>query len=140
MVSKIDHIGILVDDITDNRQIFEVLNIDIESIEHVPEFGVEIAFIKAGESLIELVEPVDRNSDLASDLETTAQTALLHHIALRVNDIETRLAELRNADVPLADEMPRQGAGNAKVAFLERQAANGVRIELIERDSEITFE
>jgi len=137
MVSKIDHLGIVVEDIDHNRSLFEQLGLEIGTVELVPEFSVEIAFIEVGESLVELVEPVDPDSNLATALEATAQTAMLHHIAFRVDDIEAQLAELRSAGVPFVDEAPRQGAGEASVAFLERRAANGVRVELVERNTDL---
>lgn len=139
MVSKIDHLGVLVDDIDRNRSLFEHLGLAVGPIERVPSFGVEIAFIRVGESLVELVEPIDSDSGLAADLEAADQTAVLHHVAFRVDDLEDQLAELRRAGVPLADDTPRQGAGDASVAFLERRAANGVRVELVERDTELTL-
>lgn len=137
MLSKIDHVGILVEDIDANAALFDLLGLEIGAVERVPAFGVDIAFIRVGESLVELVEPVDRESTIAADLDTTDQAALLHHVAYRVDDIEAQLAKLRAAGIELADEEPRQGAGGASVAFLERQAANGVRIELVERDADI---
>lgn len=139
MVSKIDHLGILVDDIERNRTLFEQLGLEIGTVERVPSFGVEIAFIRVGESLVELVEPVDPTTALAAALEGADRTAMLHHIAFRVDDIEHRLGELQRAGVALADETPRQGAGDASVAFLERRAANGVRIELVEREGDLTI-
>ncbi len=140
MVSKIDHLGILVDDIAQNRSLFERLGLEVGTIERVPSFGVEIAFIRVGESLVELVEPVDPTTDLAADLETADRPAMLHHLAFRVDDLESRLSELRRAGVALADETPRQGAGDASVAFLERRTANGVRIELVEREEDLTID
>lgn len=139
MVSKIDHLGVLVDDISENRELFELLGLPVGGIERVPSFGVDIAFIRVGESLVELVEPVDRDSALTDDLEESDQSAVLHHVAFRVDDIEATLATLRDAGVALADETPRQGAGDGTVAFLERWAANGVRIELVERETEVTL-
>jgi methylmalonyl-CoA/ethylmalonyl-CoA epimerase len=140
MVSKIDHLGILVDDINANREVFELLGLRVGAVEHVPAFGVDIAFIRVGESLVELVEPVEDDSEIAADLETAPESALLHHVAFRVDDIKAQLAKLRGAGVALADEEPRQGAGGASVAFLDRQAANGVRIELVEREKDVVFD
>lgn len=140
MVSKIDHVGILVDDIAANAAVFEHLGLEIGSVERVSEFGVEIAFIRVGESLVELVEPVDRSGDIASDLEKADGTALLHHVAFRVDDIEATLAALRRSGVALADDEPRSGAGGAKVAFLDQEGANGIRLELVERDVEVEFD
>lgn len=139
MVSKIDHLGVLVEDIEANRELFELLGLEIGAIEHVPTFDVDIAFIAVSGTLVELVEPVTDDSQLAADLESTRWQALLHHVAYRVEDIDARLTALRESGVALADPAPRRGAGGAKVAFLDRRAANGVRIELVERDGGTQF-
>lgn len=137
MISKIDHIGILVTDINANTSLFELLGLEIGTVEHVAEFDVDIAFIRVGESLVELVEPVDQGSNIAADLQASNDNAFLHHVAYRVDDIEAMLDRLRTEGVLLADEEPRQGAGDARVAFLDQRAANGVRVELVERESEV---
>lgn len=139
MVSKIDHLGVLVDDIDANRELVELLGLEVGAVEHVPGFAVDIAFIRVGESLVELVESVDCHSTLAADLEAMEQTAQLHHVAYRVDDIDAQLATLRDAGVPLADDEPRPGAGGSRVAFLKREAANGVQVELVERDGEVSL-
>jgi glyoxylase-like metal-dependent hydrolase (beta-lactamase superfamily II) len=54
----------------------------------------------------------------------------LHHITLRVDDIEAALAELRNRGVRLVDERPRPGAEAAMIAFIHPSAAHGVLVEL----------
>ena len=140
MLTKIDHLGILVEDIDANEALFELLGLDIGAVEHVPAFGVDIAFIRVGESLVELIEPVDHGTDIAADLHAADGDALLHHVAYRVEDIEAQLETLRAAGVSLADEEPRTGAGGARVAFLDRRAANGVRIELVERTSDVALD
>jgi len=139
MVSKIDHLGLLVDDIDANTDLFELLGLDVGAIEHVPAFGVDIAFIRVGESLVELVEPVERDSEIAADLAAAERSAVLHHVAFRVRDIDAQLSTLRAAGVALADETPRRGAGGSRVAFLDRRAANGVRVELVERDGDVSL-
>lgn len=140
MPSKIDHVGILVDDIASNAKLFEHLGLKVGAIERVPEYAVEIAFIRVGESLVELVEPVDGGGRIMSDLERADGTALLHHVAFRVDDIGAELTALRRNGVALADAEPRSGAGGARVAFLDREGANGIRIELVERDADVALD
>lgn len=125
MLSHIDHLGILVDDIDRNVDIYETLGLEVGAIETVEDFDVKIAFIRIDNTLVELVEPLD--NDLPEDY------AELDHIAFAVDDLESALATLKEHDVPLADEEPRPGAGESIVAFLEAEAANGVVIELVER-------
>jgi methylmalonyl-CoA/ethylmalonyl-CoA epimerase len=140
MLTQIDHIGILVDDIGDNTALFEVLGLPVGGIERVEEFGVDIAFIRVGESLVELIEPLNKASPIAKEIDAADTPAFIHHVAFRVDDIEAELGALAAQGIPLADERPRPGAGDARVAFLEARAGNGVRIELVERPHEVTFD
>lgn len=125
MITHIDHLGILVDDIENNVDIYDALGLEVGAIETVDDFGVRIAFIRVGETLVELVEPLD--NDLPDN------TATLDHVAYAVDDIVAALDSLKAQNIPLADEEPRPGAGESDVAFLEESAGNGVLIELVER-------
>lgn len=129
MISHIDHVGIEVDDIERNVDIYEALGLDVGVVETVDDFDVKIAFIRVGSTLVELVEPLDR--------ELPEDTARLDHIAFAVDDIVESLASLTAQDIPLADEEPRPGAGESEVAFLEERAGNGVLIELVERFEDV---
>jgi len=57
----------------------------------------------------------------------------LHHIAIRVDDIEAALAELKAKGIQLIDETPRNGAGGTRIAFVHPKATHGVLLELCER-------
>ncbi|MBP1724625.1 MAG: MmcG, partial [Deltaproteobacteria bacterium] len=57
----------------------------------------------------------------------------IQHIALRVDNIEEALKELKEKGVRLIDEKPRRGAGGAKIAFIHPKSTNGVLLELSER-------
>jgi catechol 2,3-dioxygenase-like lactoylglutathione lyase family enzyme len=58
----------------------------------------------------------------------------IQHIVFRVDNLEQRLAELKEKGVQLIDEKPRRGAGGANIAFLHPKSTSGVLIELCERD------
>lgn len=140
MVQKIDHIGILVADLAAQCATYEEFGMEIGLVESNDEFGVEIAFLPVGESLVELIEPLDDDSELWADIQSADGDALLHHVAYRVADIDQRLAALKDRGVPLADEEPRPGGAGARIAFLDAPAFGGVSIELIERDADLTFD
>ncbi|HWQ22314.1 MAG TPA: VOC family protein, partial [Clostridia bacterium] len=57
----------------------------------------------------------------------------LHHIAIRVDDIDAALAELKARGVQLIDETPRNGAAGARIAFVSPKSTHGVLLELCER-------
>jgi methylmalonyl-CoA epimerase len=54
-------------------------------------------------------------------------------MALRVDNLEAALAELKAKGVRLIDEKPRYGAGGAKIAFVHPKATGGILLELCER-------
>ncbi|MBR1397142.1 MAG: VOC family protein, partial [Selenomonadaceae bacterium] len=58
----------------------------------------------------------------------------IQHIALRVDNLEAALADLKEKGVRLIDEKPRKGAGGAKIAFVHPKASHGVLLELCQRD------
>ncbi|MCG2695594.1 methylmalonyl-CoA epimerase, partial [Candidatus Parcubacteria bacterium] len=91
-----------------------------------------LAGAKAGDvSEIELLETTDPDGPIGRYLEKRGEG--IHHIALRVENIEEALKELKEKGVRLVDEKPRKGAGGAKIAFLHPKATNGVLVELCER-------
>jgi LAO/AO transport system kinase len=126
---SIDHLGIAVREIESAVAAYRALGFTVERIEEVPTEKVRAAFLPVGDAHLELLEPTDPSSVIARFLEKRSG---IHHICLRVPDIEAALARLKAAGVALIDEAPRPGAGGCRVAFLHPKAAAGVLIELKE--------
>ncbi len=80
---------------------------------------------------IELVAPTSPDSPVARFIEKRGEG--LHHICLYVDDIRTRIKELKAAGVKLIDETPRIGAEGNLIAFVHPSGMNGVLIELEEK-------
>jgi LAO/AO transport system kinase len=125
----IDHLGIAVRDLGAAVRAYEALGFTVERIEEVPTERVRAAFLPIGDAHLELLEPTDPASVIARFL---SKRGGLHHVCVRVHDIEAALARLKAAGVPLIDEAPRPGAGGCRVAFVHPKAAEGVLIELKE--------
>ena len=130
-VKKINHIGIVVRDIEDALAVYrDALGLELTRIEERPDRGVKIAFLPAGDSDIELVQPTTEEGGVAAFLEKRGEG--LHHICLEVEDIKAALAELREKGFNLIDEQPRQGPHGEWVTFIHPKSARGVLIELYE--------
>jgi methylmalonyl-CoA/ethylmalonyl-CoA epimerase len=127
---KLDHIGIAVRSIAAST-IYQVLGLEIDHIETVETQGVRTAFLPVGDSSIELVEPMSDTSPISKFLEKRGEG--IHHICLRVDDLEAHLARLKEQGFDLVNETPVPGAQGCRVAFLHRSAGNGVLIELSEK-------
>ena len=129
VIKKIDHLGIAVPSLAEAGAAFEALGLRVEAVHDVPTEKVKTAFLKVGESHLELLEPTDQGSVIARFLEKRSG---LHHVCLAVEDIDAALAELKARGVRLIDETPRVGAGGCRVAFIHPKATAGVLMELKE--------
>ena len=129
---KVDHIGIATQTLDEALAIWrDALGLQVDHTEEVAEQGVRIAMLSAGETRIELLEPLSENSPVGKFLEKRGPG--IHHIALRVADIRASLADLKARGTRLIDESPRTGAGGCLVAFVHPASANGVLLELVQR-------
>jgi methylmalonyl-CoA/ethylmalonyl-CoA epimerase len=126
----LDHIGIAVRSI-DDAAIWRDLGLEIDHLEIVETQGVRTAFLSVGDSNIELLEPTREDSPIAKFMEKKGEG--IHHICLRVDQIEPHLERLMAKGYRLVNETPVPGAHGCRVAFLHPSAGRGVLIELSER-------
>jgi methylmalonyl-CoA/ethylmalonyl-CoA epimerase len=126
---QIDHVAIVVKHLDAAVRLYtQTLGFKEVYREVVNDQGVEAVGLAAGDSIVELLRPLDETSSIAK-YRGAAQTRL-HHTAYRVGDLEAKLAELREKGVRLIDEHPRKGANGNLVAFLHPKSTDGVLIEL----------
>ena len=131
-ILKIDHLGIAVKSIHAGEKFWtDALGMICEGSEKVELQGVTTAFFPVGESEVELLEATSEDSPVAKFLSKRGEG--IHHIALRVENIEAALSELKEKGIRLIDAVPRYGAGGARIAFIHPQATGGVLVELCER-------
>ncbi len=131
-ILKIDHIGIAAISIDQVAPFWNtILGLPMAGKETVEEQKATTAFLPVGESEIEILESTAPDGALARFIESRGEG--VQHIALRVDNIEEALKELKEKGVRLIDEKPRRGAGGAKIAFIHPKSTNGVLLELSER-------
>jgi methylmalonyl-CoA/ethylmalonyl-CoA epimerase len=130
-ILKIDHLALLVDDLDAALDFWQVaLGLQASQVSDVPAEQSQIAFLPAGDSLIELVRPTTADSGLARYLEKRGPG--MHHICLQVDDIAGFLAHLKARGIQLINEEPRLGDDGRQYAFVHPKSAHGVMIELYE--------
>ena len=129
MKPTLDHIGIAVKSIEAAR-IYEALGLTIDHVEVVETQGVKTAFLSAGDSNLELLEPTGPDSTVAKFIEKRGEG--IHHLCFRVDDIDAHLTRLKEQGYRLINESAVPGAHGCRVAFLHPAAGNGVLIELSE--------
>ena len=132
MPEKIDHIGIAVKDIEESLKFYrDQLGMEVTGMEEVAEQKVKVAFLPVGESKIELLQSTDPEGAIAKFIDSKGEG--IQHVALRVDNIREKLAELKEQGVRLIDEEPRHGAGGAQIAFIHPKSTGGILLELCER-------
>ena len=128
---KIDHIGIATEHLEDGLAIWrDALGLTVQLTEEVAEQRVRVAMLPIGDTRVELLEPTTPDSAVGKFLAKRGPG--IHHIAVKVEDINASLAELKSKGARLIDETPRIGAGGCLVAFVHPTSANGVLIELVQ--------
>lgn len=126
----IDHLGIAVKSLTDAKAIYEKLGLAISPEEIVEGEQVRVVMVPIGESRLELLEPTSENSVIAKFLSKRGEG--LHHISLRVPDLETAVARLKTDGVRLVSNEIKIGAGGHRYVFVHPSSTNGVLLELVE--------
>ena len=109
-ISHIEHLGIAVKSIEEALPYYEnVLGLKCYNIETVEDQKVKTAFLKVGDTKIELLEPTSPESTIAKFIEN------------------------KGAGVRLIDKAPRKGAEGLSIAFLHPKSTLGVLTELCEK-------
>jgi methylmalonyl-CoA/ethylmalonyl-CoA epimerase len=130
-VKSLNHIGIAVQSIDAQRSFYEdSLGAEFEGYEEVADQKVRVGFFRVGDVRIELLEPTDPSSTVQKFLEKRGEG--LHHLAFTVEDIEARIAELKESGIRMIDEKPRGGAHHVQIAFIHPKSSHGVLTELCE--------
>lgn len=134
---ELDHIGIAVESLEKGFGFYEALGFGDLEIEEVPSERVKVGFIRLeNRANLELLEATSDDSPIRKFLQKRGPG--IHHICLRVKNIDAILAQLKAKGVRLIDEVAKPGAHNCRVAFIHPSAAGGVLIELSEKQSTST--
>lgn len=129
MRAVLDHVGIAASDLQASLAFFrDVLGLHVETSEEIASQKVRAHFLSTGQSTLEVLEATAPDSPIAKYLEKRGPG--MHHVALRVDDIDAALAHLKSLGIRLIDEQARPGAEGALVAFIHPSAAHGVLVEL----------
>jgi len=125
----IDHLGWAVRSIDSSRSHFESsLGLDLRSDERFP--YVRVAFFGRGSTHIELLEPLDPESDVGRFIARRGEG--LHQLALRVDNVAAALAEAPGHGFLLIDKVPRAGARGTTIGVVDPQREDGVLVQYVQ--------
>jgi len=127
MLKKIHHVGIVVPDLAKAMSFWhELLGLDEVKAAVVEDQGVKAALLKAGESEIELLEPIVADNGVGKFL--TRRGGGLHHVCFETEDVDGELNQARSKGIQLIDKQPRRGLAGM-ICFLHPKATRGVLVE-----------
>jgi GTPase len=130
--SSIDHLGIAVQSLEDSIRFYESLGLAVAHRESVASEKVDVAMLPVGESRIELLQASSPDSPIAKFVDKRGPG--LHHVALRVPDLNAAVAGLKASGARLLNE-PRAGAGGHIYVFVHPASTGGVLLELIQESA-----
>ena len=128
---RIDHIGIAVKSLAEAVKVYQdAIGLSVSGYDEVDDQGVRVAMLAIGESRIELLEPTGADSPIEKFMSKRGEG--IHHIAVRVDNIEEALERLKASGARLIDSTPRRGAHDTRIAFIHPSSTHGVLLELVE--------
>lgn len=134
MIKRIEHLGIAVESIEDTLKVYEtLLGTKSYKEELVISEGVKTAFLKVGESKIELLEATNQDSAIAKFLGKNKGG--FHHVAFEVDNLDAELERLDAEGFVLIHSTPKDGADNKRIAFLHPKSTSGMLVELCQEKS-----
>jgi methylmalonyl-CoA epimerase len=130
LFSRLNHISVAVDSIDDALRFYrDILGLEASPVVHLADRELKVAFVRIGETEIELLEPTSDDNTVRRFLDRRGPG--LHHICLETDDIETAMAELSERGAEFVDPEPKPGAVGM-VAFMLPETARGVLVEINE--------
>jgi methylmalonyl-CoA/ethylmalonyl-CoA epimerase len=128
-IRKIEHLGMACRSADAAATFYaDVLGLPVVARETLPDMKLKVVKVRTGESVLELLEPLEGEPVISKFLATRGEG--IHHVCREVEDIRDAIRELKSKGyAPLWDE-PKVGAGGKWVTFLRPKDTFGVLIEL----------
>ncbi|MDP8925180.1 MAG: methylmalonyl-CoA epimerase [Chloroflexota bacterium] len=128
MIKKLHHVAVAVESVEAALRFYrDILGLTDITIMTLQDRGLRVALIPAGDSEIELLEPIGEDSTVRRFLDRRGSG--LHHICFQVDDIEAAMREFESRGAEFIEPVPRAGAVGL-VSFMPPAVADGVLVEL----------
>ena len=128
----IEHVGIAVNDLNGISDVFgDLLGLKLRSREKIDDQQVITDIYETGSGKLEFLKATDENSPISRFIDKKGKG--MHHIALKVDNLQAALDYLKGQGIQLIDTSPRIGVEGFKIAFLHPKSTGAVLIELCEK-------
>ena len=127
-ILRLEHVGIATEQDNDECPgLDEILKHPIYKTETVEHEGVETAFIRTGESKVELLRALNEDSPIAKFI--SKRGAGIHHLAFEVEDLDEAREHIENLGLRIISEKNSKGADNKMIFFVHPRDTGGVLLE-----------
>jgi methylmalonyl-CoA/ethylmalonyl-CoA epimerase len=128
MLKRLDHVGIVVDDLTDAKRLLsETFGLSLVSEFEVAQLSRRVAFFQCGDARIEVIEDLDPE---AKARVLDGAPARIEHVAVEVDDVASVLAALEGLGVrPNSTGILR--AGPRVNAWTDPSTTDGIMFQLL---------
>lgn len=130
MFRRIDHIGVIVDNLAEARRWMEAFGLPLQRSVEIPQGRIHGEFFACGDVNIELIEigdPEQRRKRLGE-----GNRARIEHIAVDVDDIGATVAQLAPLGVTTTAPAPRQ-LGETLNIWTTEETTGGISYQFIQR-------
>ena len=131
MFKGVDHIVVAVKDLDASIGRYETIyGTEVSDRSEATQAGMKMAFFRFGDSYVELVSNLGNDGPIAKRLEERGEG--VHLIAMKVDDLEKTVAELREKGVRLVGD-PGPGNPIRGQVFVHPSFTGGVLTQLVQR-------
>jgi methylmalonyl-CoA/ethylmalonyl-CoA epimerase len=133
MIKRLDHVGIVVDDLDDAKRFLSgILGLHLVQEMDVPPLARRVAFFRCGDASIEVIEDLDPESK-ARGLD--GAKARIEHVALEVDNVDGELESLGGLGVK-ANSLGVVSIGMRRHVWTDPHSTDGVMYQLFSRVDE----
>jgi methylmalonyl-CoA/ethylmalonyl-CoA epimerase len=128
VIRRLDHVAVVVSDTRQALEYFSgTLGLQVAHAEELESPRVRLTYLDAGNAFIQLVEPLDSDSDVAHVLQAAGEG--VHHLCFGVRDVPSAIEVLSD---PGSSRLPL-GQGRGRVSgFVGGPMRHGIRVECTE--------
>lgn len=130
MFQGLHHIAIAVENTEDALKIWrDRFGFPVLFEEKVNQDTVLLTHLDLGNTHLQLVEPLTEGHPIRAWLKENGPG--LHHLCLKVDNIDETFDRLPDRGLPIGQERPHQGSEGQRAVYIDAVATDGLRVELI---------
>lgn len=128
---RVDHVSFVVEDLDEALEFYvDTLGLSVVKKEKSELHGVRAAFLRAGDVMVEVIEPLS-DGPLMDFLRRRGPG--FHHLAFEVDDLPEALGIVSDAGYRVIDPEPKPGIEGGRISFLHPKDTFGAMIELCDK-------